>query len=103
MIRYVDISAADTGYRFAWFDTVTSTFKLFGGEQAWDSWDDFAEVHRGPDLERYRGLYAGAQGPTLSDKLILSLEQRDEYARELQRLVGQIESEVVRIQRVLVP
>ena len=44
---------------FAFIDTVVDRFVDVGGNQFWDSWDDFAEDYngwRGMELERFRGL-----------------------------------------------
>ena len=43
MIRFVDIRAQGTGYRFAFWDTTRDNFCEFSGEQAWKSATDFAE------------------------------------------------------------
>lgn len=44
MIRFVDLRAADTGYRFAIWDTVRDRFLEYCGEQAWDTWAECAGV-----------------------------------------------------------
>ena len=54
--RFVDLREAETGYRFAWFDTVTDEFERHSGSMAWSSFPEFAEDFEGEDLERYRGL-----------------------------------------------
>lgn len=41
MIRFVDIRHAETGYRFAFWDTVTDSFVTFAGDQAWDTAGEF--------------------------------------------------------------
>jgi hypothetical protein len=57
MKRFVDIRHADiSGYRFAWWDTVVDSFETHSGNMAWEHWQDFADDHRGDDLERYRAL-----------------------------------------------
>lgn len=56
MKRFVDIRNQGTGCRFAFWDTISDTFDMFSGTQAWDSWNDFAEDYIGKELERYRGL-----------------------------------------------
>lgn len=43
MIRFVDIRNQGTGYRFAFWDTVVNKFKSFGGDQAWDGFEDLKE------------------------------------------------------------
>ena len=56
MKRFIDLRNQGTGYRFAFWDTVTDRFEQFGGEQAWDTFDEFADAHEGFDLERYERL-----------------------------------------------
>lgn len=41
MIRFIDVRNQETGYRFAFFDTVRDKFCEFGGDQVWDSMEDF--------------------------------------------------------------
>jgi len=41
MIRFIDIRAQGTGYRFAFWDTVKDKFFEFSGCQAWENFDDF--------------------------------------------------------------
>ena len=56
MIRFIDLRKQCTGYRFAWFNTVSERFEAFGFEQVFQEWKDFAEVCP-PDMQyRYRGL-----------------------------------------------
>ncbi len=43
MIRFVDLRGAETGYMFAFWDTVTDKFITIGDEQAWDSIADLEE------------------------------------------------------------
>ena len=43
MIRFVDLRGADTGYEFAFWDTVTDRFITVGNDQAWDSLDDLRD------------------------------------------------------------
>lgn len=43
MIRYVDLCGQDTGYRFAFWDTVTDRFIQVGDDQAWDDLADLEE------------------------------------------------------------
>ena len=69
MIRFIDLGdqILEGQKEFAWFDTVTDTFEEFNGNQAWETWEDFAEdylVDEGkgmiPDsrpLRRYKGLF----------------------------------------------
>lgn len=56
MIRFIDLRNQGTGYRFAFFDTVSDRFLDFGGEHAWDSVKDFTEVYtknsHGYDVDR---------------------------------------------------
>lgn len=58
MKRFVDVRHAHIGHAFAWFDTITDTFETHGGEQAWDTWDDFTKSFNGSsdDLARYLAL-----------------------------------------------
>ena len=56
MKRFIPLSKDDTGYNFAWWDTVIERFETHQGEMAWDDFKDFAEVYEGTELERYRGL-----------------------------------------------
>ena len=43
MIRYIDLKGQDTGYAFAFWDTVTDRFIQIGNDQAWDGVDDLGE------------------------------------------------------------
>ncbi len=43
MIRFIDLRGAETGYEFAFWDTVTDTFITVGRDQAWDSIADLQE------------------------------------------------------------
>jgi hypothetical protein len=43
MIRFIDLRGAGTGYRFAFWDTVTSSFMELGGDQAWDDEADLVD------------------------------------------------------------
>lgn len=60
MKRFIDLRGQHTGHRFAWWCTVRDCFEPFGGDEAWDTWDEFAEsvsLSSVPvPLERYRGL-----------------------------------------------
>ena len=60
MIRFVDLRGADTGYKFAFWDTCTDRFINIGNDQAWDSVADLnesAEIARQIDLmPRLKGL-----------------------------------------------
>jgi len=56
MKRFIDICSQGTGYRFAWWDTTVDKFEEFQTEQAWDTWEDFANVCQPEELDRYRGL-----------------------------------------------
>jgi len=60
MKRFVDLRSSDTGYRFAWFDTITEQFERHSGTMCWDTWSDFESDFQGEplsdNLERYRGL-----------------------------------------------
>ncbi len=43
MIRFIDLRNQDTGYEFAFWDTVTERFITVGSDQAWDSIADLEE------------------------------------------------------------
>ena len=43
MIRFIDLRNQDTGYLFAFWNTVTDKFIDIGGDQAWDSLNDLEE------------------------------------------------------------
>ena len=45
MIRFVDLRGQGCEGRFAWYDTVTSAFISFAGQQTFDDWDDFVPGH----------------------------------------------------------
>lgn len=40
MIRFIDLRGAETGYEFAFWDTVTDKFISINSDQAWDSISD---------------------------------------------------------------
>lgn len=75
MIRFIDLRGQGTGYRFAFWDTITDQFFQFSGEEAWDSADDFCRNFTGrsssysdtmteDSIERFLGLMPGwAFGP----------------------------------------
>jgi hypothetical protein len=58
MIRFVDIREAETGYNFAFWDTVTDKFVSYGDEMAWDTFADFKVVFAGDEtsLDRFRRI-----------------------------------------------
>jgi len=56
VIRFIDLRAADIGARFAFFDTVTDTFRMYSGYQVWDNWRDFKQDYTGDELDRYEAL-----------------------------------------------
>lgn len=60
MIRFVDIRGQGTCNRFAFWDTVTSKFLEFNGEQAWIDKDDFLECldaqNNNYSVDRFVGL-----------------------------------------------
>lgn len=63
MRRFIDLRGQETGYLFAWYDTIIEEFECFNGNQAWNSWDDFEidylESLTWKDLNeigRYKGL-----------------------------------------------
>jgi hypothetical protein len=70
MIRFIDLRGQGTGYRFAFWDTVTDQFFQFSGSQAWDTADDFcrdftgrssayADTPTDDSVERFLDLIAG--------------------------------------------
>ncbi len=61
MKRFIDLRGQDTGYSFAWYDTVINVFEKFNDNQVWDNWNDFAYDYNmnnpaGHELSRYRSL-----------------------------------------------
>lgn len=56
MIRFVDIREAETGWRFAWWNTILDKFETHGGQQAWDTWEEFAAFCDAENPKRYRRL-----------------------------------------------
>ena len=60
MIRFIDLRhvAEDVGdRRFAFWNTVTDKFIATDfGDQAWSTFDDFAESYAGDQLDRFKGL-----------------------------------------------
>ena len=44
MIRFIDIRNQGTGYRFAFWDTVTNSFLMFDGDQGFENRDDFEDA-----------------------------------------------------------
>lgn len=54
MIRFIDLRGMSTGYRFAFFDTVTDSFVKVGSDQVWRDRADLTESlggdPRGPRL-----------------------------------------------------
>ena len=57
MIRFIDIRNQGTGYRFAFWNTVTDEFISVSTESAWDSWDEFAEIADGViDIKRFKAV-----------------------------------------------
>ena len=43
MKRFVDLRGAETGSNFAFYCTVTDRFQNIGGEQAWDTVEEFQQ------------------------------------------------------------
>jgi len=56
MIRFIDLRDQDTGYRFAFWDTVTDSFLCRAHEYAWETWADFEGVAEPADRTRLKGL-----------------------------------------------
>jgi hypothetical protein len=66
MKRFIDLRGQDTGYRFAWWDTIVNEFESWATDRAWNTWADFAESAAiacggadrvdADDLDRYRRL-----------------------------------------------
>lgn len=49
MIRFIDLRNQDTGYAFAFWDTVTDRFITIGSDQAWDNIEDLIGSADGSD------------------------------------------------------
>lgn len=56
MIRFIDLRGQHTGYRFAFFSTVTDSFISCGGDQVFDTWEEFEKVNGEEMLERCKSL-----------------------------------------------
>ncbi len=58
MIRFIDLRGADTGYNFAFWNTITDKFLTLGDDQAWDTVDDLHECTNsdGVDIDRLINL-----------------------------------------------
>jgi hypothetical protein len=67
MLRFVDLRGQGLGGRFAYFDTVTSSFHDFDGEQTFSTWAEFEEwymldtteaerLNEFTSLDRFRGV-----------------------------------------------
>ncbi len=56
MKRFVDLRGAETGYQFAWWDTIVDRFEMWSDAMAWDTWDEFAGAYHGGELDRYARL-----------------------------------------------
>jgi hypothetical protein len=60
MKRFIDLRGQHTGYRFAWWDTVSDEFDEFCGNEAWDTWEEFSDdvstEHMDCLLERYKAI-----------------------------------------------
>lgn len=55
MKRFVDLRSSDIpGYRFAFWCTVVDQFEKFGGDEAWDTLDEFRESCRLAEADRER-------------------------------------------------
>jgi hypothetical protein len=70
VIRFVDlghqlnVNSAEGPRYFAWFDTVSDHFLDFGGEQTFNTWDEFVEVcDDAVLLERVRRLFPAVWEP----------------------------------------
>jgi hypothetical protein len=56
MKRFVDIREAETGWNFAWWDTIEDKFETHGGSMAWTDWKDFEQMYEGDIIQRYKAL-----------------------------------------------
>ncbi len=58
MIRFISIGnqIIDGQNEFAFYDTVTDTFKVFGGISTWSSLKEFTECYEGSEIERFLNL-----------------------------------------------
>ena len=57
MIRFVDIRNQGTGWRFAFWDTISDSFRQFNDTFAWNNWTEFQEDYKddgGHELQRYK-------------------------------------------------
>lgn len=73
MIRFIDLRGQDTDGRFAFYDTVYSSFIEISGDQVWNTWQEFRDGYASagghlPPLERFEGLApAWTRIPELDD------------------------------------
>jgi hypothetical protein len=60
MKRFIDLRGQGTLHRFAWWCTVRDCFDEYASDEAWDTWDEFAQAvedeHMSHLLDRYRPL-----------------------------------------------
>jgi len=60
MKRFIDLRGQETGYRFAWYDTIIDKFETFSDSMAWDTWEEFRDDYLNEvgsdEIERYRRL-----------------------------------------------
>lgn len=58
MKRLIDLRQhhEDTGYNFAWWDTVTDKFESHCSQQAWETWEEFKDCISQKNIERYKNL-----------------------------------------------
>ena len=56
MKRFINLRGQETGYNFAWWDTVIEEFEQHCGDFAFRDWSDFEEYYEGDDIDRYKRL-----------------------------------------------
>lgn len=60
MIRFIDLTGQmyldDEKISFAFYDTITSKFCQFSGNQYWDNIEDFKNDYKGDDIDRFISL-----------------------------------------------
>lgn len=56
MKQFIDLRGQGTGGRFAFYDTNSDMFETFGGEQVFESFDEFVDLYDGKELSRYEAL-----------------------------------------------
>jgi len=63
MKRFIDLRLSETGYKFAWYNTIIDKFEEFNGNQTWDTRKEFLsdfnahEKRHIHDADRYIVLF----------------------------------------------